>query len=65
MSDVRELPPISGLTEKQVRGIACVHCGVVLDNGNAVDLGERVMRRAGMRLRWFPRECPRCAGRVS
>ncbi|WP_411102417.1 hypothetical protein [Streptomyces sp. cmx-4-9] len=55
---LRELPPISDLTEQQVRGTACVWCGVCLDNASAVDLGERRTRRAGMLLRWFPRACP-------
>lgn len=62
MSNVRELPPVGGLTEKQVRGIACVDCGVALDNATAVDLGSRPIQRAGVQVRWFPRSCPRCAG---
>lgn len=52
------LSPPSRLTEQQVRGTACLRCGVVLDNGTAVDLGERYMTRAGQRVRWFPRTCP-------
>ncbi|WP_405531466.1 hypothetical protein OG592_26880 [Streptomyces avidinii] len=52
------LPPVGELSEQQVRGIACVHCGICLDNATAVDLGERRTRRAGDLLRWFPRACP-------
>lgn len=55
---LRELPSISDLTEQQVRGTACVWCGVHLDNASAVDLGERRTRRAGEVQRWFPRACP-------
>ncbi|MCY0928282.1 hypothetical protein OTB20_19195 [Streptomyces sp. H27-H1] len=54
------LPPLSELSEQQVRGTACVHCGIHLDNGDAVDLGERPVVRAGQRSRWFPRACPPC-----
>lgn len=53
-----QLPPLSELTEQQVRGSACVHCGIHLDNGDAVDLGERRAGRAGSVVRWFPRACP-------
>lgn len=56
----RPLPPLSDLSEQQVRGVACVHCGIHLDNGDAVDLGERPASRAGQRSRWFPRACPPC-----
>ncbi|MCX5407536.1 hypothetical protein OHA37_27190 [Streptomyces sp. NBC_00335] len=52
------LPALSTLTEQQVRGTACVYCGIHLDNGDAVDLGERPISRAGQRSRWFPRACP-------
>ncbi|MFG2412246.1 hypothetical protein [Streptomyces goshikiensis] len=51
---------MSELTDQQVRGSACVHCGICLDNGDAVDLGERTASRAGEPVRWFPRACPGC-----
>lgn len=54
----RPLPPMSELSEQQVRGSACVYCAVRLDNGDAVDLGERRVNRAGDTARWFPRACP-------
>jgi hypothetical protein len=54
-----ELPSIADLSEAQVRGAACVYCGVVLDSGTAVDLGERRGRRAGAAFSWFPRACLR------
>ncbi|WP_030764683.1 hypothetical protein [Streptomyces sp. NRRL F-2664] len=63
MSDtLPPLPPVGDLSEQQVRGTACVHCGIVLDNATAVDLGERRTGRAGGRVRWFPRACPEHAG---
>lgn len=52
------LPAIGDLSEEQVRGAACVHCAVRLDNGNAIDLGERRASRAGSAVSWFPRACP-------
>lgn len=58
MSDtLPPLPPIGDLSEQQVRGTACVFCGVTLDNGDAVNLGERTVRQAGVLRRWFPRAC--------
>lgn len=59
MSQSPPLPPIADLSEQQVRGIACVYCGITLDNATAIDLGERPASRAGGRVRWFPRACPR------
>lgn len=56
------LPPMGSLSEQQIRGTACVRCGIVLDNGTAIDLGERRTRRAGVTVRWFPRACPRHGG---
>ncbi|MGW7331226.1 hypothetical protein ACWGIU_22050 [Streptomyces sp. NPDC054840] len=58
MNQPPPLPPVGDLSEQQVRGTACVHCGICLDNATAVDLGERRTRRAGELLRWFPRACP-------
>ncbi|MET9467819.1 hypothetical protein ABZY44_24050 [Streptomyces sp. NPDC006544] len=57
-SHTADLPPIGDLSEQQIRGAACVRCGVHLDNATAVDLGERRGRRAGSPFRWFPRACP-------
>lgn len=62
MSDALPLPPIGSLSEPQVRGTACVYCGVVLDNESAVDLGERTARQGGATRRWFPRACPEHGG---
>ncbi|MFD7554093.1 hypothetical protein ACFV9E_06085 [Streptomyces sp. NPDC059835] len=56
------IPPLGSLTEDQIRGATCVHCGTPLDGVPAVDLGERRTRRAGGLVRWFPRACPRDAG---
>ncbi|MFZ3473070.1 hypothetical protein ACODT3_10950 [Streptomyces sp. 4.24] len=53
------LPQCRDLSEAQVRGTACVHCGIVLDNATAIDLGERRTGRGGSVTRWFPRACPR------
>lgn len=52
------LPRMFELSEQQIRGTACVYCAVRLDNGDAVDLGERRTNRAGSVIRWFPRACP-------
>ncbi|WP_327300354.1 hypothetical protein [Streptomyces goshikiensis] len=57
---LRALPPIGDLSEQQVRGAACVHCGICLDNGTAVDLGAQRTHRAGVVVRWYPRACPGC-----
>ncbi|MFF3620090.1 hypothetical protein [Streptomyces sp. NPDC002467] len=57
MDALDELPPLSELSEQQVRGSACVFCGIHLDNETAVDLGERRAGRAGATVRWFPRAC--------
>lgn len=56
MDALDELPPLSELSEQQVRGTACVHCGIYLGNGPAVDLGARRTNRGGT-TRWFPRAC--------
>lgn len=58
MTDLRELPPLSTLSDQQVRGTACVYCGICLDNATAIDLGEQRAGRAGASVRWFPRACP-------
>jgi hypothetical protein len=46
------------LTDQQERGQACVHCGVILDNGSAIQLGARLVNRGGHLTSWLPRACP-------
>ncbi|MCP3820042.1 hypothetical protein NLX86_18675 [Streptomyces sp. A3M-1-3] len=58
MPDLQQLPAVAELSERQIRGTACVYCAVALDNATAVDLTPRWFRRAGQRVRWFPRACP-------
>lgn len=56
---VRELPPVSALTEQQQRGWACVWCTAELTTGTAVNLGEQRCRPSGgTPYWWFPRACP-------
>ncbi|MGW7367645.1 hypothetical protein ACWGI8_30545 [Streptomyces sp. NPDC054841] len=55
------LPPIGTLTQRQQRGMDCVHCGVVLTPATAAGIpGEHYFRRADMRTRWYPRRCRNC-----
>ncbi|MFD8949493.1 hypothetical protein ACFV0B_11620 [Streptomyces xanthophaeus] len=54
---LRDLPSVSTLSEQQVRGVACVYCGVILCAATAVDLGERRSRRPGGSYSWYPRAC--------
>lgn len=54
------LPGLASLSERQVRGSACVWCGVELDNGHAVNLGPRPASFTGQVVRWFPRACRPC-----
>jgi hypothetical protein len=49
------LPALDGLSEQQVRGVACVWTGVILTPETAVDLGPRTASRAGVSVPWFPR----------
>jgi hypothetical protein len=58
---VKELPGITGLSEQQVRGKACVWCGVTSENGKAIDLGQRPAQFAGSQVSRFPRGCCPCA----
>ncbi|MFE2263641.1 hypothetical protein [Streptomyces griseosporeus] len=70
MMDTREipdvlrlpLPSLTGQTEAQVRGTACVWCGkrLALADPNAVDLGERRHRRLDGHYSTFPRGCRPC-----
>ncbi|MCY0961158.1 hypothetical protein [Streptomyces sp. H27-H5] len=50
------VPPIASLSAAQVRGAACVHCGITL-GPDAIDLGERQAGRAGETVAWYPRAC--------
>lgn len=50
------LPPLHRLSEQQVRGAACVHCGVIL-GPTAVDLGERKASWGSEHVAWYPRAC--------
>lgn len=53
------LPPVTGLSEPQVRGKACVWCAVILNN-TAIDLGTQEAQFAGSTAHWFPRSCRHC-----
>lgn len=55
------LPEFDTLSQAQVRGITCVHCGVALSPATAVDLGERKFRRPGDNVSWYPRSCQHCS----
>ncbi|MFJ1740435.1 hypothetical protein ACIOG4_17375 [Streptomyces microflavus] len=55
---VRDLPPVSQLTEQQQRGWHCVRCRAPLSPGSDVNLGEkRVTPADGSAYSWFPRAC--------
>ncbi len=55
---VRDLPPVSQLTEQQQRGRHCVRCRAPLSPGSDIDLGEkRVTPAEGAAYSWFPRAC--------
>lgn len=56
--EIRKCIACRPLTELQERGAACVHCGVILDNRTAINLGARRSRRNGVMTSWFPRACP-------
>lgn len=54
----RRLPPVTDLTEQQLRGWACVWCLKWLSAGTDEDLGEqRVVPESGAAYSWFPRAC--------
>ncbi|MEU1086865.1 hypothetical protein ACFYPN_00550 [Streptomyces sp. NPDC005576] len=56
---VRNLPPVSELTEQQQRGWSCVWCAAHLSTGTALNLGEQRHEPAfGSPYWWFPRACP-------
>lgn len=55
---VRNLPPVTALTEQQQRGWRCVWCQHLLRVGVDVDLGEqRARATSGAAYAWFPRAC--------
>jgi len=56
------LPALDGLSESQVRGKACVWCGVILTAETAVDLGPRRKGRLDGAYNWFPRGCKTSTG---
>ncbi|GFN05557.1 hypothetical protein Smic_41130 [Streptomyces microflavus] len=56
---VRDLPPVSQLTEQQQRGWHCVRCRARLSPGSDIDLGEkRVTPAEGAAYSWFPEPAP-------
>jgi hypothetical protein len=54
------IPGIAGLSEHQVRGMACVWDGITLTSATAVDLGVHSASRAGEPVSWYPRACRGC-----
>ncbi|MFJ1955342.1 hypothetical protein ACIOGT_10210 [Streptomyces microflavus] len=55
---VRDLPPVSQLTEQQQRGWHCARCRAPLSPGSDIDVGEkRVTPAEGAAYSWFPRAC--------
>lgn len=54
------IPRLEDITERQVRGIACIWDGIPLVAANAVDLGVRKGSRAGAPVSWYPRGCRSC-----
>lgn len=59
------LPPLDGLTVRQVRGASCIWCDLPLTAETAVDLGERRHKRLDGHYSTFPRGCHRCTGRAA
>lgn len=58
--DLLTIPGIAGLSEHQVRGMACVWDGISLTSATAVDLGVHSASRAGEPVSWNPRACRGC-----
>lgn len=58
--DLLAIPDIAGLSEHQVRGMACVWDGITLTSATAVDLGVQSASRAGQPVSWYPRACRGC-----
>lgn len=63
--DALALPPLAGLSEHQVRGMACVWDGIALTPATAVDLGMHSANRAGEPVSWYPRACRGCTSRAA
>lgn len=57
---MRELPDVAGLSDHQVRGKACVWCGIILAPDTAVDLGPRRIRILDRHVTTYPRGCRAC-----
>jgi hypothetical protein len=54
------LPAWRDLSDQQVRGAACVWCGIFLATPTAVDLGVRRIKVLDGHLDTFPRACRAC-----
>ncbi len=54
------VPDLKNLSAQQVRGTACVWCGVTLATATAVDLTPRRVRRLDLYHTLFPRGCRTC-----
>lgn len=54
------VPDLNTLSTQQVRGTACVWCGVTLAPATAVDLTPRRVRRLDWHHTIFPRGCRTC-----
>ena len=63
--DLLTIPGIAGLSEHQVRGMACVWDGITLTSATAVDLGVHSASRAGESVSWYPRGCRSCTSRAA
>lgn len=63
--DLLAIPGIAGLSEHQVRGMACVWDGIALTPATAVDLGVHSASRAGEPVSWYPRACRSCTSRAA
>jgi len=56
-----DVPPTHLLSQRQLRGVDCVFCCVVLRAGALRDLGPRVIdTQADTHAWWFPRCCRSC-----
>jgi hypothetical protein len=63
--ELLDIPGIAGLSEHQVRGMACVWDGITLTSATAVDLGTHSASRAGEPISWYPRGCRSCTSRAA
>jgi len=55
-----DVPPTHTMTQRQLRGVDCVFCCVVLRAGALRDLGPRVVDPRADNALWFPRSCLSC-----